>query len=110
MTIYRAGLLIIRAWIEESSGKPLRAHIRTTTNISKGFQSELTVADVSSASALVEKWLGEVLANGQKELLLDLAQLDALPRPPQESRDTMTEIVSLAEKDLLSHLLYSLKH
>jgi uncharacterized protein YrrD len=39
----------------------LRAHIRATTDVSKGFENELTVADVASASAVVETWLGDVL-------------------------------------------------
>jgi len=61
MPLYRTGLLIIRAWVEKTSSKPLRAHIRTTTDVSKGFESELTVADVASANAVVETWLGNVL-------------------------------------------------
>jgi uncharacterized protein YrrD len=65
MPLYRTGLLVIRAWVEKASSKPLRAHIRTTTDVSKGFESELTVADAPSASATVETWLGDVLAAGQ---------------------------------------------
>jgi hypothetical protein len=38
MALYRTGLLIIRAWIEKGSRKPLRAHIRATTDVSKGFE------------------------------------------------------------------------
>jgi hypothetical protein len=62
MPLYRTGLLIIRAWVEKGSRKPLRAHIRATTDVSKGLglDSELLVADVSSASAKVEAWLGDV--------------------------------------------------
>jgi uncharacterized protein YrrD len=67
MPLYRTGLLIIRAWVEKASSKPLRAHIRATTDVSKGFESELTVADVPSAAASVETWLGDVLAAGQLE-------------------------------------------
>jgi uncharacterized protein YrrD len=65
MALYSTGLLIIRAWVEKGSRKPLRAHIRTTTDVSKGFETELTVADVPSTSAKVESWLGDVLAAGQ---------------------------------------------
>jgi uncharacterized protein YrrD len=61
MPIYSTGLLIIRAWVEKASAKPLRAHIRTTTDVSQGFENELTVADVASANAAVETWLGDVL-------------------------------------------------
>ena len=61
MPHYRTGLLIIRAWVEKASTKPLRAHIRTTADVSQGFENELTVADVASANAVVETWLGDVL-------------------------------------------------
>ena len=61
MPLNRTGLLIIRAWVERASTKPLRAHIRTTTDVSQGFENELTVADVASANAVVETWLGDVL-------------------------------------------------
>lgn len=65
MPSYRAGLLLIRAWIEKGSRKPLRAHIRATTDVSKGFETELTVADVASTSSAVETWLEKVEADGQ---------------------------------------------
>jgi hypothetical protein len=67
MPLYRTGLLIIRAWVEKGSLKPLRAHVRTTTDVTKGFESELTVADVPVTSAIVETWLGDVLAAGELE-------------------------------------------
>ncbi len=52
---------MIRAWVEKGSRKPLRARIQATTDVSKGFETELMVADVPSALAKVENWLGEVL-------------------------------------------------
>jgi len=61
MPLYSTGLLIIRAWVEKTSPTPLRAHIRTTTDVSEGFQNEVTVADVASANAVVEMWLTDVL-------------------------------------------------
>ena len=61
MPIYPTGLLIIRAWVDKASAKPLRAYIRATTDVSKGFEREQTVADVTSANAVVESWLGDVL-------------------------------------------------
>jgi uncharacterized protein YrrD len=61
MPLYRTGLLIIRAWVERASAKPLRAHIRITTDVSQGFEKEVTVADVASANAVVGTWLGDVL-------------------------------------------------
>jgi len=60
MPLQHTGLLIIRAWVEKGSRKPVRAHIRATTDVSKGFDSELTVADKASASAKVEAWLDDV--------------------------------------------------
>jgi hypothetical protein len=71
MPLYRTGLLIIRAWVEKGSQIPLRAHIRATTDVSKGFESELTLADVPSTSAKVEAWLEEVLEAGRSSEDLD---------------------------------------
>ncbi len=42
------GLLIIRAWVEQGSPKPLRAQIRLTTDVAAGFGSEMTLADVDA--------------------------------------------------------------
>jgi len=52
--------MIIRAWVEKGSHKPLRAHIRATSDVSKGLDSELTVTDAASAGQKVEAWLGDV--------------------------------------------------
>ena len=60
MPPYRTGLIIIRAWVEKGSRKPLQAHIRATSDVAKGLHSELTVTDTASASAKVEAWLGDV--------------------------------------------------
>ena len=65
MPLDRTGLLIIRAWIEHGSSKPLRAQIRLTTDVAGGFESEMTLADVNAVSAAVETWLLDVLAAGQ---------------------------------------------
>jgi hypothetical protein len=62
MPLHRTGLLIIRAWLEKASAKPLRAHIRATTDVSKSFETEVTVTDVPATTAAVEKWVGEVVA------------------------------------------------
>jgi hypothetical protein len=59
------GLLIIRAWIEPGSSKPLRAHIRLTTDVATGFASETTLADVHAVSVAVEAWLQDVLLNSR---------------------------------------------
>ena len=59
------GLLIIRAWVETGSPKPLRAQIRLTADISHGITSEMTLAEISSVSAQVEAWLHDVLLNAR---------------------------------------------
>ena len=60
MPLYSTGLMIIRAWVEKGSLKPLRAHIRATSDVAKGLDSELTVTDAATVSAKVESWLGDV--------------------------------------------------
>lgn len=62
MSTDRTGLLIIRAWIEEGSSMPLRADIRSTTDISRGLESERTVADAEIVAAIVQAWLAQFLA------------------------------------------------
>jgi hypothetical protein len=61
----QTGLLIIRAWVEQGSAKPLRAQVRLTTDVAAGFASEVTLADVNAVSAAVETWLQDVLLNGR---------------------------------------------
>jgi len=56
------GLFIIRAWIEQGSQKTLRAHIRLTTDVGTGFESEVTLTDVAGICAAVELWLLDVMA------------------------------------------------
>ena len=58
----RTGLLIIRAWIEEGSSEPLRAHIRLTTDVSSGFEETVTLSRVPAVCEAVETWLGNVLS------------------------------------------------
>ena len=60
----RTGLMIIRAWVEQGSSKPLRARIRLTRDVGDGFQSDVTLADVPAVSAAVEVWLQDVLLDG----------------------------------------------
>ena len=38
------------------------AHIRLTSDVTAGFASEMTLADVTAVSAAVETWLRDVLA------------------------------------------------
>lgn len=68
MTLDHTGLLIIRAWVEQGSSKPLRAQIRLTANIGDGFERELTLVEVADVSMVVETWLRDVLLNGRADL------------------------------------------
>ena len=57
----RTALLIIRAWIEEGSPEPLRAHIRISDNVSVGFHRTLTLSRPEAVFAEVERWLADVM-------------------------------------------------
>ena len=59
-------LLIIRAWAEPGSSKPLRAHVRLTTNVSSGMTSELTLADAEAVGDTVKAWLSDVLRDARQ--------------------------------------------
>ena len=58
------GLLIIRAWVESGSLKPLRAQIRLTADISAGLEREFTLVDINTVSEAVKTWLRDVLSDG----------------------------------------------
>lgn len=57
----QTGLLIIRAWVQPGSTKPLRAQVKLTTDIAAGFDREITLADVEGVCSVVETWLEDVL-------------------------------------------------
>lgn len=57
----RTGLLIIRAWIEEGSSEPLRAHIRISDDVADGFRSTVTLCRPEAVCAEVEEWLAQIL-------------------------------------------------
>jgi hypothetical protein len=44
---------------------PLRAQIRLTTDVSKGFERSLTVAQAEAVVEAVQTWLSEMLAGAQ---------------------------------------------
>lgn len=77
----RTGLLIIRAWVEQGSSKPLRVHIRFSTDIAAGFESEVTLTDTTDVCTAVEMWLKDVLTAGQlpDNLLPDNGQVTVTP-------------------------------
>ena len=51
------GLLIIRAWPEPGSTKPLRASVRYTDDVAEGISDEVTLADVDAVCTTVRDWL-----------------------------------------------------
>jgi hypothetical protein len=57
--------MIIRAWVEPGSSKPLRARIRLTRDVGAGLEEEMTLTDVPAVSAAVEFWLQEVMLDGE---------------------------------------------
>jgi hypothetical protein len=63
VTTSRIGLFIIRAWVDPGSSSPLRAQIRLTTDVSRGFEQGLTVAEKEAVVAAVQAWLSEMLAS-----------------------------------------------
>jgi hypothetical protein len=62
----RSGLLIIRVWLEEESERPLRAHIRLTTDVSSGFERSMTLAEVDATCEAVRVWLAAMLAGAER--------------------------------------------
>ncbi len=65
MSLDHTGLLIIRAWVEQGSSKPLRAQIRLTTDVAAGFAGEITLTDINAVWAAVEAWLDAVLTDAK---------------------------------------------
>jgi hypothetical protein len=60
----RTGLLIIRAWLEDGSERPLRASVRLTTDVATGIEREFTVTDADTVCAEVRAWLRELGSDG----------------------------------------------
>jgi hypothetical protein len=59
-------MMIIRAWIEEGSSAPLRAHIRIVDDVSTGSERTLTLTEPEAASRIVQEWLAGVLKDTEK--------------------------------------------
>jgi hypothetical protein len=57
MPTHRTGLLIIRAWVEEGSQEPLRAHVRVSDDISSGIEREVALVHLDTVMELVDAWL-----------------------------------------------------
>jgi hypothetical protein len=64
MGIPPVGLLVIRAWLEEGSERPLRVEVRMTTDSAYGFERELVFSVPEPVAALVPSWLEELVAAG----------------------------------------------
>ena len=54
-------LLTIRAWAEQGAKNPLRAQVRSTTDVSCGFLFTVTVTDIDDAVLAVRAFLEEVV-------------------------------------------------
>jgi hypothetical protein len=57
-----SAVLIIRVWFEEESARPLRAHVRRTTDVSSGFDDGVTLTQVDTVCESVREWLTDGLA------------------------------------------------
>jgi hypothetical protein len=59
MSVGRTGLLTIRVWLEPGSAKPLRANLRFTGDVSRGYEHALLVSDADALKSAVMGWLNE---------------------------------------------------
>jgi hypothetical protein len=50
----RTSLLIIRAWLEDGSSEPLRAQVRLTGDVSKGFERTVNLTSIQAVCGEVE--------------------------------------------------------
>jgi hypothetical protein len=57
----RAGVLIIRAWTEEGSEEPLRAHVRIVTDVAAGIDVTRMCARPEEVLATVKEWLADIV-------------------------------------------------
>lgn len=67
MPTHRTGLLIIRAWVEDESAEPLRAHVRLTGDISHGIEHTLTLVRADAVRDTVGAWLRGILDAAEAE-------------------------------------------
>ena len=54
------GLLIIRAWLESGSSKPLRATLQLTNDVSLGLERTVTLADADEIALVVRQWIRDI--------------------------------------------------
>ena len=62
----RTGILIIRAWMEEGSALPLRAHMCLMDDVSTGTKRTFTVCRPEEVVASVEAWLATMTKEADK--------------------------------------------
>ena len=62
----RTGLLIIRAWVEEGSSEPLRAHLRLSSDVSSGIERTLTLSRAEDVAATVREWLSDFVSGVER--------------------------------------------
>ena len=63
MSREKRALLIVRAWMEQGSDRPLRAHLRTTADVEAGFENDLTLSNIDSVCDGVRDWLERVVGS-----------------------------------------------
>lgn len=62
MDTRRTGLMVIRAWVEKGSAKPLRAEIRRTSDLEAGFESTASLTEKETVLSEVKVFLDSVTA------------------------------------------------
>ena len=72
-----AALLIIRVWIERGSERPLRAYIRESRNVARGFDRSTTVTDVDSALEVVRTWMEDSMDASASDTTIDVVAGDS---------------------------------
>jgi hypothetical protein len=65
MAIAPVGLLVMRAWVQDGSERPLRVQVRVTGDVRHGFEREEVLSESTAVEATVRAWLAAVLAGGQ---------------------------------------------
>jgi hypothetical protein len=62
VAIAPVGLLVLRAWLEEGSERPLPVEVRLTADSGRGFERELMCSEPAAVEALVRGWLDDLVA------------------------------------------------
>jgi hypothetical protein len=62
MAVGDVGVLVMRAWIEEGSERPLRVEVRVTADSGRGFERKVTFSEPGQVEQIVRAWLADVVA------------------------------------------------